>query len=219
MRVCGRTGPDRVFGWRSGKQVVLIVRRQRLTCRDLRDRRPSLGAPWRDRHWRKSWQRVRRQERLRGQVTEPQLGHCGLASHRKALDSVQYRFVRIASVRKRCLKSNLKQTAEARDMLASVERRGYRQPCQLHLFTIKLTKANSNWLARRRRFRRKLDRLISFGRLKADRLALAKGDQKGFERTRLLHDLGQRRRHSWRRTSFNKGSECGGIHSSASGQE
>ena len=60
-------------------------------------------------------------------------------------------------------------------MLASVERRGYRETCQLHLFAIELTKANSNGLARRRRFRRKLDRLISVGSLKADRLALAKG--------------------------------------------
>jgi hypothetical protein len=75
------------------------------------------------------------------------------------------------------LKSDLKQTAEARDMLASVEGCGYRQPCQLHLFTIELTEANSNGLARRRRFRRKLDRLISVGRLKADRFALAKGNQ------------------------------------------
>ncbi|GCC44925.1 hypothetical protein chiPu_0028794 [Chiloscyllium punctatum] len=97
-------------------------------------------------------------------------------------------------------------------MLASVERRGYRETCQLHLFAIELTKANSNGLARRRRFRRKLDRLISVGSLKADRLALAKGDQKGFERTRLLYDRGQRRGHGRRCTSFNKGSECGGIH-------
>ncbi len=59
-------------------------------------------------------------------------------------------------------------------MLASVERRGYREPCQLQLFTIELTEANSNGLARRRRFRRKLDRLIAAGRLKADRFALAK---------------------------------------------
>jgi hypothetical protein len=62
-------------------------------------------------------------------------------------------------------------------MLASVERRGYRQPCQLHLFTIELTEADSNGLAGRRRFRRKLDGLISVGRLKADRFALAKGNQ------------------------------------------
>ena len=104
-------------------------------------------------------------------------------------------------------------------MLASVERRGYREPCQLHLFAIELTEANSNGLAGRRRFRRKLDRLISVGRLKADRLALAEGDQEGLERTRLLHDRGQRRGHGRRCTSFNKGSECGGIHSSASDQE
>jgi hypothetical protein len=104
-------------------------------------------------------------------------------------------------------------------MLASVERRGYRQPCQLHLFAVELTEANSKGLAGRRRFRRKLDGLISVGRLMADRLAFAKGDQEGFERTRLLHDRGQRRRHGRRCTSFNKGSECGGIHSSASDQE
>lgn len=64
-------------------------------------------------------------------------------------------------------------------MLASVERRGYRETCQLHLFAIELTKANSNGLARRRRFRRKLDRLISVGSLKADRLRSPRVIKKG----------------------------------------
>jgi hypothetical protein len=62
-------------------------------------------------------------------------------------------------------------------MLASVERRGYGETCQLHLFAIELSEANSNGLAGCRRFRRKLDGLISVSRLKADRFALAKGNQ------------------------------------------
>src|ERR1700738_174793 len=68
---CGRTGPDRAFGWRFSKQVFLIVHRQRLRCRDLRDRRPSLGAPCRDRHWRRGRQRVRRQEVARAGYVTP----------------------------------------------------------------------------------------------------------------------------------------------------